>query len=71
MTVQLFPNSLGEARFILNVFHLEEAFTYATLDLKDPCGNQNIKFFDILWLFPSPDGKYRLLMRDEKVFVES
>ena len=38
-TVQLFPNSLGEVGFILNVFHLEEAFIYATLDLKNPCGN--------------------------------
>ena len=70
-TVQLFPNSLGEVRFILNVFHLEEAFNYATLDLKDPCGDQNIESFDVLWLFPSPDGKYRLLMRDEKKSLSS
>ena len=39
--------------------------------LERPMWGQNIESFDVLWLFPSPDGKYRLLMRDEKKSLSS
>lgn len=67
MAVTALSKLTGGGEIYLNVFHLAEALNYATLDSTDPCGNQNSEFFDILWLFPSPDGKYHLWMRDEKV----